>query len=270
MKKILALLSILLMLAPVLVQPVVASSALSLPPTPFPQSPLAVTSGNCYGCAGYEGSAASGYVTKVTAQWTVPTVTCQSTLPDDQAIMTAVELDGYDSATGYWTGVVIEVGAYCSSGSSTPSANAWVFYQSAATGGGWGWESPFVLTSGHKLSAAISISPSNGKMTITLKDLTDGQSASYTTLMSYWGIAYNYLNTAWWMAARSTDLAQFSPSIKFTGCDVVVSGATHPISWLSSLYEYTMVDNSGTVVQATTSALNKAGTGFSVSFVSST
>ena len=276
MKKILALLSMLLVSAPVLAQPVVASSGTSLPPIPFTlhsesTSPLAIIQANCYGCAGYAGLIASGYITKITSQWTVPTVTCQPGLTDEQELGFEVGLGGVDSATTYSTGVVIEALIYCSEGSSTPYSYTMVFYESAVTGSATVWTLPFVLTSGHKLSVTITLTPSTGKMTATLKDATDGQSMSFTTLMSYWGVVYNYVNQAVWGVYREgSDLATFNPSIKFTKCDVVVSGATHPISWISNLYELTMVDNSGTVTQATVSALNGAGTGFSVKFVGST
>jgi len=276
MKRILALLSMLFVLSPVLAQPVASSPGTSLPPIPFPlrsesTSPLTITQGNCFGCAGYAGMIASGYITKITSQWTVPTVTCQPGLTDDQELGFEIGVGGVDSATTYSTGVIIEALIYCGEGTSTPYVNTMIFYESAVTGGAAAWSLPFVLTSGHKLSVTITLAPSTGKMTATLKDATDGQSMSFTTLMSYWGVDYNYVNQAVWGVYRGApDLAKFNPSIKFTKCDVVVSGATHPISWISNLYEFTMVDNAGTVTQATPSALNGAGTGFSVTFASST
>jgi len=271
MKKTLALLSVLLMLTPVLAQPIVASSrpSLSFPDQSRTSSPLAPISQNCVGCAGYWGSVASGYITKITAQWTVPTVTCQPALPDDQGLWTMAKVQGYDTATSHYTGVALETGESCATGSSTPTNETWLYYQSATTGFWLGWQLPFVLTPGHKMSATVSVSPSTGKITVNMKDMTDGQSASITTLMSYWGVAYSYLTDADWSVTSGTDLAQYAPAIKFTKCDVVVSGATHPISWLSTLYEYQMVDSSNSRM-ATTSSLNGAGNGFSITFVSST
>ena len=277
MKKFLALISVVLMLAPVMVQPVIASSGspLPLPIQTGSSSPL-ITHQNCAGCAGYLGSLpSSGYITKITAQWTVPTVVCQPGLSSDQGISSSVQVYGIISSTGYNTGVALTSNAYCALGSSSPVYSINLAYASAS-GSIPVFILPFVIIPGHVLSAAISVSPSSGKVTVALKDLTDGQSLSTTTVMSYWGIEYNLMNYAAWLTWRGQpnswatvpDLALFSPAIKFTACDVVSSGATHPISWLSSLYAYQMVDSSNNV-QATLSALNSAGTGFRVTFVSS-
>jgi len=207
----------------------------------------------------------------MTAQWTVPTVTCQPSLSADQSWSILILLGGYDSSTGYNTEILVGGGGfYCAQGSSSPTTiSAGVDFLSA-NGGTWaGSGLPFLPISGHKISLTISTSPSTGKMTITLKDRTDGQSVSVTTPMSYWGIPYNYLYQAWWEVTAGPDLPQYTPAIKFTSCNVVVSGVTNPISSLNGVAVFQMVDGSNNPM-ATTSALNKAGNGFSVTYISST
>lgn len=238
---------------------------LTLSPAAFastvPSSAAAIKHQNSDYYAGYQGTVSSGQVTQVNAKWNIPQVTCQPALP-------VFQLAGQQTGIGngkYQVTVGIEV--YCSPGSSTPYVSATISYsRKGATVVPLGSRQ---LAMGDTVKVQISINLSTDLVTMKITDTTSGFKWSLSRTLTWASSANNPDWLVYGYYNGSQDLAQFTKAIKFSGCNVVVSSTTVPISSLSGVTALTLVDGSNNVL-ARPSALSAQGTSFKVAFVSST
>jgi hypothetical protein len=207
--------------------------------------------------SGYATYAKGTSFTSVKGRWIQPSATC----PSNQAQYSSfwVGLDGYNSNSVEQTGT----DADCT-GANRPSYYAWYEMYPAAP-----VNLNLKITPGDTISARVTASGSS--FTLFIKDITTGQ--SFSTTKSASGAA---LSSAEWVAEAPSScfhsckvlpLADFG-KVRFSGSYTTGDGHTGTISdpaWSND--KVVMVTNGGSV-KAQPSALNSAGTAFSVTWLS--
>ena len=198
--------------------------------------------------SGYAYNGSAGLVTQVSGSWTVPTVTCTS---KSAYAAVWVGIDGYSSDTVEQTGVL----GRCSGGSA--SYSAWYEFYPAAS----------VTITSIKVSAGDSISASvtyaSGKYTATITDTTAGKSFSITRSDSS-----AVRSSAEWIVERPEICSAVSCKLSSLADYGTVTFSSISATTTSNSYStdrITMVDSSGKVLSEP-SALNNAGTSFSVTW----
>lgn len=226
-------------------------------PIVYGSGTTAITKMNTNYAAGYIGSVVSGDISKLTVNFVVPTVACQSSLPEAQTVGVVVTLAGVSGLS-----FLLNQNTICDQGSSSPRYVAlFTVCSTSCNGNGF----PLTLTSGDKLSYLLAINLVTNKVVATLTDVTTGQKASYSVVQP----GANTMTTAYWFVEGGQALTQFVHPITFSNCHIVVGGVKEPISSLTGLSQYNLVDGSNNLM-AKTSALSASGTSFKVTFVSST
>jgi hypothetical protein len=219
--------------------------------------------------SGYAVNAAIGSVTQVKGSWIEPLVKCPAI--GFEAVAFWVGIDGLTppiSSTVEQTGTIAE----CYNGAI--SYFAWYeFYPSGSV-----LISAISVTPGDKISASVSFSTTTSEFTISIKDVTTGQSFSYSA-MSLSAVR----SSAEWITEAPSSGGNILPLPKFgtvyfgkdhtlvTGTDTAtISGSTKVISKFGSMVEsITMVNHSTrTSIKTQPSKLSKDGTSFSVKWIS--
>jgi hypothetical protein len=210
--------------------------------------------------SGYAVPTAAGAATAVSGEWTVPTVTGSGT--SYSAVW--VGIDGYSSDSVEQTGIEADVV------NGVAEYSAWYeMYPS----------NPVTLSlaihPGDTITASVTYSTTTDEFTLTITDLSDPSgSNNFTTTQSAPGAQRS--SAEWIVEAPSSGnsvlpLANFG-SVTFTNASATINGTTGAINnsaWASSVESINMVSNKGTT-EDTTSALNSAGTGFTVTYGSGT
>jgi hypothetical protein len=204
--------------------------------------------------AGYVGNVTSGTLTKVTGEWKLPTIHCNSSDPNFQMLSIYM---GLLNKTG-GAQAAISVVAICVTGETQTPYTLLAKFPS---------DPNFVnmsiaVKAGDTLKAEVAVNPSTHSTMARVDDITTGKVATRT------GTSFAKYTSAEWIASRylTTDLAIFSPPLTFSSCSVVHSGSTIPVSHMSLVTKFTMVDASKKTL-ASTSALSGTGTKFTVTFV---
>jgi len=216
-----------------------------------------VTSNNW---SGYALTGASGSFTETKGSWIVPAVTCTS---GTQYAAFWVGIDGYKSETVEQTGTDSD----CSKG--VPSYYAWYEFFP---------EPSFIISSleikpGDRMAAAVHYD--NPEFTITIEDLTTGQSFTKSAR-----VPAAMRKSAEWVAEAPTSVTGIQPLSDFgtvlfgeddTGirgtCDATMDGHTGPIAEFPNIYQITMVSLTG-ATESVPSALSSDGSSFSATWVS--
>ena len=223
--------------------------------------------------AGYLGVVISGNLSKQTAEFNVPSVTCQASLPEAQIV-------GVDAgASGVLdNGTTVQVGenlnTICDRNSSTPrfAPLAYDCLVGACT-----TLTVFSLpvSAGDNVSFTITANTTSGQVVWSMADLTTKVSKSYhhdfgtgiNLTRPFWEVGGpNYPCTP---TSCSQALAKFSGSILLRDCGLTVLGKRVHVGALAYLIHYTMVDSIGNVL-ARASAIMRAGSAFSGVWVRST
>jgi hypothetical protein len=210
--------------------------------------------------SGYAVTGAAGSFTAAKGSWIVPAVTCTS---GTQYAAFWVGIDGYKSETVEQTGTDSD----CSKG--VPSYYAWYefFPQPSFV------VSSLTIQPGDRMSAEISYS--GRKFTVTITDVTTGESFSKTAL-----VPSAERKSAEWVAEAPTSTTGIQPLSDFGtvlfgddstsvpgSCYATMDGATGPISSFANIYEITMVSLKG-ATESVPSALSSDGSSFSATWVS--
>ncbi len=211
------------------------------------------------GWSGYAVNSTTDSVTAVSGSWTVPTVTGTGT----SYALTWVGIDGYLSdnveQTGVAEDVVKGVAKYSAWYEMYPSG---VVYLNLS------------IHPGDQISASVKFV--NGKFDLTIEDLSDPAGKNTFTIDKATPAALRA--SAEWIEedplASYTQLLPLSNfgSVSFTNAQATIKGVTGPIndsSWSSQVEAINMVSTSGTL-EASTSALNSTGNGFTVTHESAT
>ncbi|CAM9695182.1 unnamed protein product, partial [Phaeothamnion confervicola] len=206
--------------------------------------------------SGYAVTAAAGAVTVVSGEWTVPTVTGTGAGTTYSSVW--VGIDGYNSTsveqTGIEADVVNGVARYYAWYEMYPNASVRV---------------NLPVHAGDTITASVTYSAATGLFTMSLKDLSD-PAGSNSFSISRSGPALQRSSAEWVVEAPSSNtgvlpLANFG-SVTFTNASATIGAATGPINgsaWAGSATAINMVSASGKL-EASTSALNATGTGFTV------
>lgn len=214
--------------------------------------------------SGYVVLSGTGSVTDVNGSWTVPSVSCPS--PSDSYSAFWVGIDGWSDGTVEQTGTDSD----CQRG--VPTYYAWFeFYPAEAVlmGG-------VTVGAGDVISANTSCQVGGLQCTVSIADLTNGQSFSYTQTFSP-GSGPRMSSADWIAEAPSMSLGGILPLADFgavhfgqdsTGVapsdSATVDGVSGPIgSFGAAEVEIAMVDSNGSA-QAQPSGLSRDGTSFSV------
>jgi Peptidase A4 family len=238
------------------------------------------------GVAGYQANPpfGSSFFARVAATWNVPAVNCQPSLPESQQVNQVLQLQatiGGEESVLYLT--TMET---CPQGASSPTLSTEWYEQfpNGASASGSLYLSNgtiFTFAQGDKISAYINVGNNKaGRIAWALHDVTTGERGevfrSTITCEPYYITCYEY---AQWFVTGSSNcsssvctiaLANFSTPIKFGGCYATnLDGTKYPLSSLYSTVKLNMVDNNE-LLMAKTSSISSAGTGFRVTFVSST
>jgi hypothetical protein len=225
-----------------------------------------------YNWAGYALSAASGTVTEAQGSWIQPATKCSSTDNGDQYAAFWVGVDGYTSTTVEQTGTL----SYCPQGSVAPEYIAWYeFYPAQAIEE----ISTMTIHAGDKIQAMVKYSATKKTISVTLKDVTDGQSfttsnpSGFTFLRSSAECITETPSTGSGLAILanfgSVSWGKDYTMIKNT-CSATVSGSTKPIgNFGANSVDIIMCSSlpcTGTAIMAMPSSISKDGTSFKVAF----
>lgn len=223
--------------------------------------------------AGYLGVVTSENISTQTAEFTVPPVTCQPSLPEAQVVAVHVGASGVLS-----NGTTVEVGmnlvVLCDLGSSAPRY-APLAYDCLEANCTTLVVFSLSVSSGDNLSFRIQTTPLSGKVVWKMTDQSSGTSASWT---EHFGHGVNLTRAFWEVGGPNYPctptscaqaLAKFTGRILLHGCDLTVADVRVPLAALAYLIKYTMVDSIGHVL-ARSSSLSQHGSAFSVTWVHST
>ncbi len=248
--------------------------SLSMATLPFVSASTPVTLASA---AGYDGKTSAGYLTAVTADVVIPTVTCQPKLPEGQDLQIGVPLSGEaplnPSVVSPLT-VVLFTDIYCPQGSSTPYHSAY-FYLVLHETLLFEYQLPLKFGAGDSVAFTLKISRATDNVKVFLRDQSSGAGVSYSKLVpgaSYlkevgWEVGSCEEPTCHSITANQLALAKFS-TITFRKATFTTRGSAMPISKLSPLYQLVLV-NSNNKLMAKPSRLI-ACTSFKVTFVAST
>jgi hypothetical protein len=239
--------------------PTAGASASSSTPALF----HSITSLNSTNWAGYAALGAKGSVTDVKGSWIEPKIskTCPTAKNEYAAFW--VGIDGVKSPTVEQTGTDSD----CQGGS--PTYYAWYeFYPNPSY-----LISSVPISPGNVISGEVKFS--GGKFTVTLSDLTTGKSFSKSATVSSAS-----RNSAEWVAEAPSSSSGVLPLAPFgsaqfgadhsnvTGtCAATISGSTHLVGAFGSLDKITMVNNAGTAVKASVSAVSSDKSSFTVKWL---
>jgi hypothetical protein len=202
--------------------------------------------------SGYAVTPSSGKVTSVSGSWVVPTVTGTGTAYSS----VWVGIDGFNSST------VEQIGTSADVVNGVPQYYAWVEMFPAYPA-----NLSMKVQPGDTISASVTGSGS-GQFTLSITDTPKGGGAteSFTTTQSLPGAAQS--SAEWIVEAPSSGfgvlpLANFG-SVTFSSASYAVNGGAASAIPAAASYAINLVNYSGT--QASTSALNSSGTGFTVTY----
>jgi hypothetical protein len=204
--------------------------------------------------SGYAVTTAAGAVTAVSGSWTVPTVTGTGTAYS--AVW--VGIDGATSNTVEQTGILADVV------NGVAQYSAWYeMYPSAMV--------PLNLAIHPDDKITASVSYSGGQFTLTITDLSDKAGSNSVTEVESAPNAQRS-SAEWIVEAPASNsgvlpLANFG-TVTFTSASATIGGTTGPIddsAWSSEATAINMVSSRG-VLEASTSALNGTGDGFTVTY----
>jgi hypothetical protein len=249
-----------LTLSATVILPASAAQSITDAPSPYHFKPGSC----CY--AGYTGNMSLGStITKMTARWNIPAVTCQPGLSGPQQLITLIQVNV----------LMVGVRELCQEGSGTPSITAFAYFPLA--------DSNFIvlplkgLTVGDEVLATISINPNTNEVLGKLVNLNVTHSegthmefvpiAAATAQGFIIGISSGSLLS---FPFPMMFLAQFAPSVKFDNCATVDQTGTR--IWLGGtpiLTRFWMLDGSSRVM-ASPSTLTTHGKDFEITFVRST
>jgi Peptidase A4 family len=205
-----------------------------------------ISSSSAYNWAGYAESSGTGSVTKVTATWTEPSVTCTKKGTTLAAFW--IGIDGYSSNTVEQDGTL----AQCSHGAAS-YVSWWETYPANAV------QTFASIHAGDKFNATVSYNSATGKFTMSITDITSG--TTWTKLSKNSGASENSAECIAERPAGANNasglyaLANFG-TVSFGSCAATVSGSTGGIGTFSTVYEITMVNySSGTRMLASPSSL---------------
>jgi hypothetical protein len=224
-----------------------------------------------YNWSGYAVTAATGAVTAVKGSWVVPAVqpgSCLSGTKNEYASFW-VGMDGFTSNTVEQTGTDSD----CQNG--VPTYYAWFeFYPHPAF-----MVNSMSIRPGDVMEAEVQYSPATRRFTVTINDLTTGQSFSTSTKVNS-----AQRSSAEWIAEAPSGSGGILPLADFgtavygvdnTGVagtsEATVSGTTAPVGLFgSNVYQINMVSSSNpNVSKAVPSSLSSDGSSFSDVWVSS-
>jgi len=220
--------------------------------------------------AGYAVGATTGTVTEAQGSWIQPATTCSSAAAGGQYAAFWVGLDSYAIPTVEQTGTL----SYCPQGSSAPEYIAWYeFYPAQPI------QQILTITihPGDKIQATVKYSATTKKISVTLRDATDGQSfttsnpSDFTFLRSSAECITETPDTTSGLALLanfgSVSWGKDYTTIKST-CTATVSGSTKPIGnfGANSVDIIMCSTQSCTAVMAMPSSISRDGTSFKVAF----
>ncbi|HXY46989.1 MAG TPA: hypothetical protein VEK13_03710 [Thermoplasmata archaeon] len=253
----------------VLATPLVAGQS---EPAPSARASSSVSNGKA-AYAGYLGVVTSENISSQIAEFSVPSVTCQSSLPEAQVVSVHIGASGVLS-----NGSTVEVGmnlvVICDLGSSAPRY-APLAYDCVETNCTTLVVFSLSISPGDNLSFQIQTNPLSGKVVWKMTDQSTDASASWVEEFNhgvnltrpFWEVAGpNYPCTP---TSCAQALAKFSGRIFLHDCRLTVSGARVEVGALAFLIKYTLVNSIGTVL-ARCSSLSNHGSAFSVTWVRST
>jgi hypothetical protein len=231
---------------------VAGSAAASSVPSSAPL-PFFVTNVQSTNWAGYAVTGAAHSVTRVSGSWVEPTVV--GSCPSGARYSSFwIGIDGYSSSTVEQTGTDVD----CTGGHA--SYYAWYeFYPAGSVSIG-----SVAVSDGDHISASVSFSTS---FTVKLTDVTSGKSFSITK-----SVSGAQRSSAEWIAespeicsstCKLASLTDFG-TVHFSNGRATVSGTSGAIGSFSSVDKITMTNSGGTITRASPSALNTAGTSFSI------
>lgn len=223
--------------------------------------------------AGYTGVALSGNITIETAQFNVPTVTCQPTLPEAQLVGIHVGTTGV-LGNRSTVSLGLDLNVTCGLGSSAPreASLAYDCVESSCT-----TLDVFDLSvaADDNVSFRIDANATSGQVVFTIADLTTHVTKNFHLAFGT-GVA---LSSAFWEVEGPRDpctptscaraLAQFSAPVVLKDCGLTVAGQRVHAGSLAYLIRYTMVNSIGTPL-ARASAMSHVGSEFSVRWLRST
>ena len=214
--------------------------------SPIGDLTASISSTTAYNWAGYAESSGTGSVTKVSATWTQPAVTCPSKGTTLAAFW--IGIDGYTSSTVEQDGTL----AQCTHGSAS-YYSWWETYPANAV------QEFAPIHAGDSFSATVTYSSSTSKFTMSVTDTTTGTTWTKTSKNS--GALEDSAECIAERPAGASNasglyaLADFGTA-SFGSCTATVSGSSGGIGTFSSVYEITMVSYpSGTRTLASPSTL---------------
>jgi hypothetical protein len=248
--------------------------SLSMTSVPMASAKTPVTPASA---GGYDGITPAGYLTTVTAEVVIPTVTCQPNLPQGQDVQIGVPLSGEvprSASVLLPLTVVLFVDIYCPQGSSTPQHSAYLYLVLHGTLL-FEHQLPLKFGAGDSMAFTLTINRATDEVSVSLKDQSSGVGAGYSKLVP----GASYLNELGWevgsceeptchsITTNQLALAKFS-TITFTKATFTTTGSPLPISKLSSLEQLILVDSNGKSMAKPSPLIT--GRSFEVTFVAST
>ena len=216
--------------------------------------------------AGYSGVVPTGHISALWMETVVPTVVCQPELPEAQFVGIQASLNGSDSSVG------MNMLGLCYEGSTSPeyASLAYDCYNGPCSTHVFS----LTLSPGDRLSYSIAIN-ATGWIEASIDDLSSGANATWAGTVPG---ALEMNGAHWTMGGPNSPcsrskcaqaLAHFTTKLVFEQCHVIESGSTIPVSELSVLTHWTLVDSKSPVL-AKASKLTNGGTEFTVKFSHST
>jgi hypothetical protein len=215
-----------------------------------------------YGAATNLSTPATGSVTAVSGSWVVPTVTGPRRGTDYSSAW--VGIDGLSDDT------VEQIGTEQDVSNGSAHYDAWWEMYSSGIGQPEQVISGFTIKPGDSISASVQYTGS-GNFVLTITDSTSKKSFATTQNTSATQSPTASQNSAEWIVeaptvgGRQASVADFG-TITFTNASATINSVAGPINdslWQNEAID--MITSRGSLLD-TTSALNSAGTGFSVTY----
>ena len=215
-----------------------------------------------YGAATNLSAPATGSVTAVSASWVVPSVTGPRRGTDYSAVW--VGIDGLSDST------VEQIGTEQDVSNGTAHYDAWWEMYSSGKGQPEQVISGFTIKPGDSISASVK-NTGSGNFVLTITDSTSNKTFTTTQNTSKTQSPTASQSSAEWIVeaptvgGRQASVADFG-TIAFTNASATINSVTGPINdsaWQNEAID--MVNSRGSLLDST-SALNSAGTGFTVTY----
>jgi len=221
--------------------------------------PSGITTTSSGNWAGYAVSTATGAVTSVSGQWTVPAVTATGTTSYSS---TWVGIDGFNSNSVEQLGTSSNINA---NGTVTQYFAWYEMYPNAPV-------TELTVSPGDTISASVTANAAHTQFPLTLTDLSIKSGHDSFSVVQAAPVTAKLSSAEWIEEAPSSGnrilpLANFHTAT-FTNASATINSVTGPINnptWLNEVNLINMETSSG-ALEAGTSVLNSSGTGFTVTY----